>query len=358
MATATYDNFFLENEIEDNYNSHLDLQNFCTVDNNLQGTPGMLVKVNKYGAQGEAQDLAEGQGNDRFISTSLTGSEYRIKLAQVGYQYNDENAMTDPIAVATGTKHLGTALFNKINGDAFAEMQKTSNQHIGSTAVDFNSVVDTIALLDIADVNAGAEDFQRKQTETAFALLNEADLVGARKSMKDELHYVEAFAKVGYVGTVAGVNFYVKKDAPVGTVTIGHKAATTIFNKTGVEVENITAGNRGSEDANVRKNTLFARKYYVTALTNEGLMARLVLKGGTATATQEVAGTNSASQAIALDTNAIAAPSVYVKDELGVIVPLALGTGFTWSSADPDAVTITDAVPTTSKIIVSYKYTV
>ena len=32
MANQIYDNFYLSNEIEDQYNSHLDLQSFCTVE--------------------------------------------------------------------------------------------------------------------------------------------------------------------------------------------------------------------------------------------------------------------------------------------------------------------------------------
>lgn len=36
MANTCYDNFFLSNEIEDQYQSHLDLQQFCTVDNNAK----------------------------------------------------------------------------------------------------------------------------------------------------------------------------------------------------------------------------------------------------------------------------------------------------------------------------------
>ena len=35
MAHTIYDNFYLSNEVEDQYNSHLDLQQFCTVDNSL-----------------------------------------------------------------------------------------------------------------------------------------------------------------------------------------------------------------------------------------------------------------------------------------------------------------------------------
>ena len=42
MAHTLYDNFVLANEIEEQYNSHLDLARFCTVDNSLVGTPGMI----------------------------------------------------------------------------------------------------------------------------------------------------------------------------------------------------------------------------------------------------------------------------------------------------------------------------
>lgn len=44
MAHKIYDNFYLSNEIEDQFNSHLDLQQFCTVDNSLVGTAGMTRK--------------------------------------------------------------------------------------------------------------------------------------------------------------------------------------------------------------------------------------------------------------------------------------------------------------------------
>ena len=38
MANTTYPNYFLSNEIEDQFNSHLDLEKFCTVDTSLTGT--------------------------------------------------------------------------------------------------------------------------------------------------------------------------------------------------------------------------------------------------------------------------------------------------------------------------------
>ena len=66
MAHKIYDNFYLSNEIEDQFNSHLDLQQFCTVDNSLVGTPGMLRKINVYSATSGTEKLDMGQGNTRI----------------------------------------------------------------------------------------------------------------------------------------------------------------------------------------------------------------------------------------------------------------------------------------------------
>ena len=48
---------------------------------------------------------------------------------------------------------------------------------------------------------------------TIFSFVSPADVPDIRKELKDTLQYVEGFAKNGYVGTVAGVNIYTKKDA-------------------------------------------------------------------------------------------------------------------------------------------------
>ena len=55
MAHKIYDNFYLSNEIEDQFNSHLDLQQFCTVDNSLVGTAGLTRKINRYSASNATQ---------------------------------------------------------------------------------------------------------------------------------------------------------------------------------------------------------------------------------------------------------------------------------------------------------------
>ena len=72
---------------------------------------------------------------------------------------------------------------------------------------------------------------------------------------------MEAYARSGYVGTVAGVNIYTKKDATKGTVVVATRQAVTIFNKKGVEIEQ-------ERDADHRKNDIYSRKYYLAALTD------------------------------------------------------------------------------------------
>ena len=100
-----------------------------------------------------------------------------------------------------------------------------------------------------------------------------------RKALKDELKYVEAFVRTGYIGTVCGVNLYDKRDAADNEICIGTKKAVTLFTKTGTEVEQNTKHNRSEDNANKRKNTIFTRKYYVPALTDETQVAKIVIGG-------------------------------------------------------------------------------
>lgn len=133
MANVCYDNFFLSNEIEDQYQSHLDLQQFCTVDNNLTGVAGMVRKIHKYKATDGTEKLAMGAGNTKTIDAGYTEKEYRIQMAQNRFQYYDEEAMTDPMVITTGTQHAGTdilcvsagqEIFNGLDFLAFAPTMK------------------------------------------------------------------------------------------------------------------------------------------------------------------------------------------------------------------------------------------
>ncbi len=91
-----------------------------------------------------------------------------------------------------------------------------------------------------------------------------------RKALKDDLKYVEAFARQGYVGTCGGWNLYTKKDAVVGTIVGGTREAVTLFNKLGTEVEQ-------ERDADIRQNTIWSRKYYLAALTDATKAVKITL---------------------------------------------------------------------------------
>lgn len=263
MAHKVYDNFYLSNEVEDMYNSRLDLQQFCTVDNSLVGTPGMIRKVNRYTATDGTEKLEMGKGNTKSIEVSYTESEYKILLAQNKFEYYDEQDMTDPMLVPTGMQKMGIDLFNTVNADVFAEFNKaTQTVDASSAGFGFDCFADAVALLNIE----GTDNDPANVAPLAFAFVNPKDLAKVRKALKDELKYVESFVRSGYVGTVAGVNLFAKKDAVEGTIVGGTRAAVTLFNKRGVEVEQAV---RSADDANIRLNTIFARKYYLAALTDE-----------------------------------------------------------------------------------------
>ena len=266
MAHTLYDNFFLSNEVEDQFNSHLDLQQFCTVDTSLEGVAGMKRIINTYRATDGTEKLTVGEGNTKAIEVSLTGKEYEIALAQNRFKYNDEHAMQDPMLVPVGMKHAGTDMYNTVQADIYGEFAKTGIE-VPCTAFDFDAFVDAVAALNL----------ENDEEATIFAFVSPKDKAKVRKALKDDLKYIEAYVKTGYIGTVAGVNLYTKSDATEGEIIVGTKDAVTIFTKQGVEVEQIGKDNRSETAANVRENNVFTRKYYVVALTNESKAIRLKL---------------------------------------------------------------------------------
>ena len=249
MAHKIYDNFFLSNEVEDQYNSHLDLLAFCTVDNSLVGTPGMKRKINVYQATDGVEVLGMGEGNSKSIEVSYAEKEYEILMAQNRFDYFDEQAMTDDMLVPVGTRHMGTDMFNHVNGDIFAEFQKATLS-VSAAAFNFDAFVDAMAKLNV------------ENEPNTFAFVCPEDMAKIRKALKDDLKYVTEFSKNGYVGTVGcGTHLYLKKDATPGEIIMATREAVTLFNKKGVEIEQ-------ERDANVRKNSIWSRKYYLAALTD------------------------------------------------------------------------------------------
>lgn len=287
-----YENYVLANEVEDQFKSHIDHARFCTVDDTLEGVPGMKKTVRKYfakvttpasgndpasttkGAQA-AEELQLKAGNTKFIEMDYDDNNYVIKLAQnTGYWY-DEEQMKDPMVGLVIAKYAGTDLFNKMNDDIIAEFNKTQQTAQVASGDYFSAFVDAQAILPSSDESdtPGSD---------AFALVNKFDVARIRKSLKDELKYVEAFARRGYVGTVAGTNIYVDPlmtatAQTAGTIVLATKKAVTLFVKTGTQVESYQRGSRSEADAQIRKNSIISRKYYLAVLTDERYAVKITV---------------------------------------------------------------------------------
>lgn len=254
-----FPNHVLENTIEDQYNSHLDLMQFCTVDNSLVGVAGDTKKIRVYRATDATEKLAMGEGNTKNIEVTYSDEEYTILLAQNRFPYYDEELMRDPLVVDTGVRHMTTDMFNTTQGDIFTEFNKATQTVTLSGTDYFGAFVDAVAML----------PGEAQEKLEVFAFVHPNDKAAIRKALKDDLKYVEAYSRSAYIGTVAGVNLYVKKDAEEGTICGGIKTAVTYFNKKGVEVEQ-------ERDANTRLNEIYSRKYYLVALTDDTKAFKIV----------------------------------------------------------------------------------
>lgn len=245
-----YQNYVLETHLEDQLNSKLDLLRFCTIDNSLVGVAGDKKIVRVYTATNGTEKLEMGEGNSQNIEVSYEDKEYVIALAQNRFPWYDEELIRDPKVVETGLNHAAVDMVNTIQADVYAEYAKATLA-VNNATFSFDNFVDAVALMEIENLE-GVE---------IFAFVSPADMAAVRKALKDDLKYVEAYVRQGYVGTVAGVNLYTKADATPGTIYGGMKEAVTMFNKLGVEVEQ-------KRDANIRLNEAFSRKYYMAALTD------------------------------------------------------------------------------------------
>lgn len=259
MAHVIYENYVLANEIEDQFNSHLDLMRFCTIDNSLVGTAGMTKKINVYSATDGTEKLEMGKGNTKDIEVSYADKDYTILLAQNRFYWYDEQEMTDPLVVTTGMRHMGTDMFNTVNADIFAEFGKATIE-VPATTLNFDVFADAGAALNVENL-AGIEK---------FAFVSPKDMAKIRKACKDSLSYIQNFIGQGYVGTLGDWNLYVKKDATEGEIRGGTRQAVTMFNKRGVEVEQ-------DRDKDIRKNIVWSRKYYLAALTDATKAVKIVL---------------------------------------------------------------------------------
>lgn len=249
MANKTYPNQVLENRFEDQYNSKLDLMQFCTVDDSLVGVAGDKKVINTYTATDGTEVLEMGEGNTKDIEVSYEAKEYTIELLQNRFSYYDEEEMRDPLIVEKGLQHGVVDMFNTANKKAMAEFNKASIT-VPVTAFNFDAFVDGAAMLPFE-----GEDV------SVFALCHKNDVKEIRKTLKDDLKYVEAYVRTGYIGTINGVSIYISNEATEGTIVLATKKAVTYFRKKGTVVEQ-------DRNPDTRKNQVWHRQIGIFAFTD------------------------------------------------------------------------------------------
>lgn len=255
MAHTIYDNFVLENKLEDLLTTAIDMNQYATQNNSLAQDAGTIYKVHKYTSTGDVQDLAMGAGNDEEIEVSFKETEYTVGVTQGKFAYYDEQEMADPMVVDAGLSGLATRMTNDLTSKVVAELAKATKIKYGCTWT-FDNIVDAISM------------YPYESEDGLFLLINKAQKAAFRKNLADDLKYVEDFHRTGYIGHICGVPVVVSDAVPAGEAYLATKAAVTVFTKKGSETEQ-------ERDANVRKNTVFARKVMLVALTDDTRVIKL-----------------------------------------------------------------------------------
>lgn len=266
-----YDNFFLSSEIEDQFQSRVDLQQYFVVDNTLTEGPGMVKKINRYSATDSTEELGLGEGNTTSIEVTFNTFEYRVKLAQNQFDWYDEQEMTDDKLVETGVKRMASGLYNYMDNDFLRELKKAT-MSIEADTWTLDLFADAVSMLDVKGTDNAPEDMR------PFCFMNPKDIAKIRILAKDTLQYNESYVRTGYIGTLYGVDIISKKSQAEGETEIALKEAVTLFLKTGTEVERDR--NASPEDVgNARHNYLWSRKYYIVALTDATKVVKVVIGG-------------------------------------------------------------------------------
>lgn len=187
MANIRYENFVLENKLKDQLETKLSMLDYVTVDDSLTQSAGMTKKINVYKANGEAEDVEEGEGNSQSIEMSYTQREYVVGTTQARFVYTDEDEMTDPYMVDAGVSKLSESLINAMARKVNDEYWYATRYVAVSGDVGFDQFVDAIAMF----------NKERDEELALFALCNPAMRGKLRKTLKDDLKYSEGYSRTG-----------------------------------------------------------------------------------------------------------------------------------------------------------------
>ena len=256
VSHTLFPNEVLESKLTDLLNTKLGVRSLMTIDNSLTEAPGMTKKINVYNYSGKVEKLAKGQGNTQSGVVSYTTKSYNVELSQQMFQYYDEDVMVDPTVVDMGMAGASTLMVNDLNTKFFAELAKAELQATYNGALDYDTIVDAIQLMNLED-------------ESGLFLIIGTDLKAQiRKDPDFKSAQLGEILFNGQIGTISGVPVIVSKLAPKGEAFLATKEAITLFVKKDSEVEQ-------ERQANERLNSVFMRKVHLVALTDATKAVRI-----------------------------------------------------------------------------------
>lgn len=321
MANVIYNDIVLGHKYESVLMTKLNFAQFLTSDTSMTQESGMTKKVIKKSARGQVDKVDMGEGNTHFIECTTSSRDYTVVTTQGQTKYFDEEDMSDDHCVDACIEGLAEKMVNAFTEDAMAEFEKAELQ-VGYNVANgygFDEIVDAIALMNM------------EKEEGLFALICPKDKGKLRKKLKDDLKYVEAFVRTGYIGSVCGVPFYVSKAVPENECFIGTKEAVTAFIKKGSQIES-------DRNKDTRENILISRTVNVIALTDP---RKLVKIGANQTTDATITTASGTSLAGAATTGAVVTAYVNGKE-----------AGHATASSSAYAITLDNALASNDEVLV------
>lgn len=243
-----FENKILQEKLEEQLMTALDMNQFITTDYSLSAQPGMKIEIHTYHGTGDVEDVDMGEGNTGDIGAYYTTTEYEVGTTQGRVPYFDEQQMVDPTAIDKAIEHLSEQLTNDVTAKIVAEFDKAPRIHYGFDN-DFDGIVEAIS------------ELPKEKNDGLFLLIARKDVAKYQKALKNLLSYTEDFVRTGAIGAIAGVPLYPTDAVATGTAYLATREAVTCYVKKGVEVEQ-------ERIPNTRKNIIYGRNVKVIALTN------------------------------------------------------------------------------------------
>lgn len=274
-----YDNFVLENKVEDILNTMLNVRNLMTIDDSLAMNAGMKKTIHRYEYEGQVERLAMGAGNTVSGKVAFAEEEYEVAVAQQNFAYFDEQAMKDPMVIEVGLKGAAVTMVNDMNEQFFAELAKANIElAIAGEALCYDDVVDAIALMQVENNIGGVT----AENENGLVLLIGGD-------MKADIRKDEDFKRAnqgeilfsGQVGHICDIPVVHSRMVPEGEAYLLTREAVTLFVKKESEVEQ-------ERQANIRRNDVYLRKVNLCALTDATKVVRIKKAEGDDTPEEDV----------------------------------------------------------------------